>query len=174
MFQRPDCLIELRRAKSALGNAWGCPQCRGRVLGMAFLRRTLDKTAVNTLWQAAREADATQGKACPGCGRPMREVTITAAETPLQLDVCCSCQFVWFDNLEFEQIPAAPEEAPPPEREILPPRAREALAMMQVQSIQEKLHREDVEPNSDWWTWPALFGLPVEMDGAALRHLPWV
>jgi membrane associated rhomboid family serine protease len=91
------------------------------------------------------------------------------------LDVCTRCQIVWFDPKEFEACPAMPVAAP--EEPVLDPAAREALAVEQVKRMAEQARRGEgrLQPVDSWWeVFPALLGLPVEVEVEPVRRAPVV
>jgi membrane associated rhomboid family serine protease len=104
----------------------------------------------------------------------MAEVAIPFNEHALKLDVCRSCQFLWFDPHEFEQLPEKPPE--PNSDEDLPQKAREQMAIAEAHSIGERARGDDFgdEPPDEAWKWfPALLGMPVEHEVHPLRSWPW-
>ena len=103
----------------------------------------------------------------------MTEVPIIAAEDKtLYLDVCTGCHFVWFDTREFETLPKIPARSP--EAEPLPQKAREAIALAQLETIQrESAVAEASAPPDDWWQFVVgLTGVPVEYNDAPLQNRP--
>jgi membrane associated rhomboid family serine protease len=95
----------------------------------------------------------------------------------LALDVCKSCQFVWFDPSELEAMPAAAPkpEVKSPAREV-PMAARELIAEYQIKEINERTRRAGYgdEPPELWKWLPCLFGLPVEYANPPLKRFPWI
>ena len=82
------------------------------------------------------------------------------------LDICRTCQFIWFDDQEYERVPRTAEleysivrkstERP------LPQRARELLAEDKVRRMAED--EAFTGPPETWQYLPALFGFPVECE----------
>ncbi len=151
---------------------------------MSLLRRIGSKEAIRQLWQQARGEGGTSGAAsgktktsgaaCPECGRPMAEaaVPIRSSSPPLLLDVCTRCELVWFDPRKFEFFPSQPSQP-----HVLPEKAREAIATVEMQRAAEAEERAAYdEPGPDeWWRWlPAILGMPVEENAPKLRHWPWL
>jgi membrane associated rhomboid family serine protease len=90
------------------------------------------------------------------------------SESPvLELDACKPCWAVWFDAKEFESVPGEVIES----QDNLILRGREALAMEKVRQLQEQQINAP-EPDADWKTLPAAFGLPVETHTTALSRTP--
>ena len=168
MFLCPHCRGTLARTSIQSGIVWVCGRCGGRAMSLGLLRKTAPKTYLDRLWQAAgagREA----GRPCPACDRPMRQASGPAPAAPT-LDVCRLCQFVWFDPREFAQLPPLP---PPPAEPELPPEARQALAMVQVELIAERA-REAPQPADEWKIVAGVLGLPVEWEEGPLARAPWL
>ena len=123
----------------------------------------------------ARGAQKRRGKACPVCDRPMAEVSVPVKQEPVLLDVCAGCQFVWFDPREFEQFSKPPRK--PTQRERLPEKAREAIAMAELKHEAEVARGADFgdeAPDEPWKHIPAFFGMPVEHEVNPIRNWPLV
>ena len=102
------------------------------------------------------------------------EVPAKGKHATERLEVCTVCQFVWFDFSEYEALPGIPKK--PAMENMLPPEAREKLALLEIDAIREKAMDSDWGENSPdaWWQWiPSLLGMPVECDAATTRSLPW-
>jgi membrane associated rhomboid family serine protease len=96
------------------------------------------------------------------------------ADRALHLDVCTRCQFLWFDPLEFEQLPKQPVGTG--QRE-LPDRVRETMAIVDSQRAAARARGAEFgnESPEEAWKWiPALLGLPVEHEVQPVRTLPWL
>ena len=90
-----------------------------------------DRAFVDLLWKTAQYGYSETGSVCGSCRKPMRRVTLPLAGMPLELDVCCSCQTVWFDSRELERSPL-----PEPEKtDELPQKARELLGFTAETSL---------------------------------------
>lgn len=104
----------------------------------------------------------------------MRGVCVSADRRCAQLDICTTCEFVWFDASEMEQLPEPPA---PPAPEQLPEKARELLAMERLRIDSERhwaTDADEAQPTEDWKWIPGIFGMPVEIDAEPLRHVPWL
>ena len=177
MFICPNCRGRLTRTQNELGVYWVCPECSGRAVSLAVLRKAVAAEFVYRVWSAARDGVGATGRRCPTCDQRMLEVAVSPAEDSLKLDVCKRCQFVWFDPGELESAPPAPPQprkADECEESRLPQEAREALAIYQAQQIGVQARAEDPSPDASWKTIPALFGLPVESETQPLQHVPWL
>jgi len=175
MFICPNCRNRLSRTQNKIGFYWVCPNCGGRAVSVPLLRRVLARDYVNSLWAAARDGEGTPGRRCPACDRRMLEVAVLTAGESIKLDVCKSCEFVWFDPSEFESAPAcAPEPGKQDvaDRSALPQAAREKLAIYEARLLAEQ--KGDELPDAGWKTIPAIFGMPVEVETKPLQHVPWL
>ncbi len=179
MFQCPSCNETLVRAKGEVGICWICRTCDGRAVNLSVLRKAVDKTAIDRIWRAVAQQEGKPGCGCPSCARPMQEVPAGPSEFAPPIDVCRSCQFVWFDANEFDSLPARQDEPEPDQKkqDELPQAAREAMAKMQMKSIQERARSSDFgdeAPAESWKTVAAFFGVPVEFDANPLSRVPWL
>jgi membrane associated rhomboid family serine protease len=111
---------------------------------------------------------------------------VSGSTEPLRLDLCTSCQFVWFDPTEHETWIRATSLAVTDAQ--LPAETRAALARLHLApppNVVTKSDRHefeylshygaDVDPEHEFELkyLICLFGLPVEIDPPPLRHRPW-
>jgi Zn-finger nucleic acid-binding protein len=128
----PGCGSQLSTAKTPFGVVHHCEGCGGRMVGLATLRRDRVTDEFRTaLWQAARSASPGE-RPCPVCGVRMAGVTLPPDLAGLQLDVCKTCECVWFDPSEYQRLPHLP---PPPPEKGLSPEARRALAAAELEGM---------------------------------------
>ena len=121
----------------------------------------------NMLWRKAMDAPDGRGASCPQCGRPMSLIRLPVGETPLELDICCRCQLLWFDQNELEALPPKP---PPPPTFEMPQKAKEILARHAIEELEGKTPAPAPTP---WQYVAAFFGFPVEQGAPPLTTLPW-
>ena len=105
----------------------------------------------------------------------MDEVAIPFDGHAIDLDICRSCKFLWFDPHEFEQLP---EKQPGSKSEMeLSPKVREQMALLEAHSIAERSRDsdfDDEQPDEAWKWLPAMLGMPVEYDVHPIQSWPWV
>ncbi len=174
MFSCPKCNRHLLRTKAKQGFFFECPQCRGRAIGLAVLRRVLPHPKTKALWRQASGVAAKTGVACPICQRPTAEVPMRGLqENVVDLDVCTGCRFVWFDAQELKRLP---KKRPAPKTELTE-EGREAVAMAKLRVDQARERGGDFgteAPEETWKLLPAILGMPVEHDTLGLRRCPWL
>jgi len=90
------------------GPLWTCKTCSGRYVGLATLRKSGVRDRIMQLWKKIRDGESVEGRDCPSCRNPMREVTETIGETALAIDFCTTCSYVWFDPSEYERMSSVP------------------------------------------------------------------
>jgi membrane associated rhomboid family serine protease len=103
----------------------------------------------------------------------MIEVALSDTAT-VRVDACKLCHFVWFDASETETLVPLP---PPPKPNILPAKAREAVAMFKVEALAEEARGTDADsapPDELWQEIAGYFGMPVEYDAPPLDRKPWL
>lgn len=148
-----------------------CPNGHGTAMSLSGLRALCGSPEfANALLQKASERKAVEGlAACPFCGRPMTLVTIKVLGRNLLLDVCRSCQAVWFDPSELEAFPHyVPQSNVDPTK-----RANEIIALHQVRRIREEGPSGDDESPDSPLKWVVAFlGFPVEQDAPVVESLP--
>lgn len=185
MLSCPTCQSRLTRVQTSEGVVHACSTCRGRAVSLAVLRKeNTSSTFLKSLWVQARQARPKQSRPCPNCGRPMVKAGFPrVVGEPLVLDVCCRCQFVWFDLGEYGIVPRIVEEpvkkpkAPGPRvsRQVRPPRrARTPVPVTAPRGTAsgDALGSEAVD--SIWQYLPGIFGLPVESGAPRVWSRPLV
>ena len=171
MFTCPNCKKALMALRSENGVCWVCDSCGGRAVAMALLRRTVEGQVVHDAWACAIRSPMHSGRACPVCAKEMLLVDVMAGGQSLALDVCQRCEFIWFDTNEFEALP--PKPAPEPGSKPLSQEAKIQLALWDVERKAEQRRLQNPLEDQEWKAIPALFGMPVELDPAAMAVRPW-
>jgi len=154
---------------------WTCPDCGGHAVGLAILRKVVERNQINQFWQKTRNAAQAGTRPCPSCRKLMLEVPLGETPELFKLDVCRACQFVWFDPKELEALPVAPAVAEEDKSDALPQEAREAVAILEANRIGEQARGSGfaAEAPAEWWKYlPALLGFPAEYDNP-VKHFPW-
>jgi membrane associated rhomboid family serine protease len=161
-------------------------------VSLAVLRKENTSSAfLKSLWTQARQARAKQSRPCPNCARRMVKAGFPRiVDKPLVLDVCCRCQFVWFDLGEYggvprtvdttAQAPKAPRRVSSEKMRALVSASRETASggarTVVVSSFRETVRgaMETEEGESVWDYLPAVFGLPVESGAPRVMSRPLV
>ncbi|HUX01453.1 MAG TPA: rhomboid family intramembrane serine protease [Phycisphaerae bacterium] len=173
----PRCAVPLVRLKTQAGTVYHCPRCGGRNAALAVLRKAGARPRfLKDLWITGLRSKAPSPLRCPHCNRAMASVEMpSAGEDTLRLDLCSSCQAVWFDAREFETVPVSP---PPPTEPHLPVEVAEQLAVMQIKREAQARAEADAVRGSgpaEGWKWVAgILGLPVEFAEPERRTRPWM
>ena len=169
----PRCGAALVKKSCRDRIGFACPEGHGIAMTLGAVRALCgSRRLIDFLWYRSGTEDAQDGAPCPVCRRPMRQVTLDVAGRELELDICRRCQEVWFDPHELEALP------PPPSPEVLPQKAREAIALAQVERMGEEHDRTSApfagagDLDNPLKYLAALLGLPVEADAPPLRRLP--
>ncbi|HVZ79911.1 MAG TPA: rhomboid family intramembrane serine protease [bacterium] len=182
MTSCPACGQPLARKQSEFGVFWGCEGCGAWLIGLPILRRTLDPGFYARLWQSVLNIQAGTEKLCPGCSKPMNQVSVGTPEAPIDPYVCKSCNLAFLSAEERAHLPVrfAPEPAKPePEKpkDVLPPEAAQLLAIHQAEVMAENARRENQFDASHlplWQKFVAAFGFPVEDSWEVAHAFPWV
>ncbi|MCB9744216.1 MAG: rhomboid family intramembrane serine protease [Alphaproteobacteria bacterium] len=154
----PHDRVALQAVRKGPLRFYRCESCQGVAVNLAALRKLSSPEAARGLWRAALDVGRCEGPACPSCERPCTVVPPTA-ERP-ELDLCRSCQVVWFDAGELEQSAGAAPEPPPASKE-LPPEGAELLARLKSEQIADDAHREG-PPADPLRAGLAMWGVPFE------------
>ena len=103
----PTCREPLRATKDPKGAIWVCAKCAGAAANLAVLRKRLKAGLVPGLWRQVLAASTVSQRPCPSCGRSMRGFPMALDGHSINLDLCKSCEVVWFDRGELEALPKA-------------------------------------------------------------------
>lgn len=133
----PRCGLELVKVTEPVG--YRCERCQGHAFAVGQLRRVVAPDALAALWQLARAGGTEAGGSCPSCRNPM----VLVHAHGVDVDVCGTCQLVWFDAGETRRLPprpAEPEPGPEPELE-LPEDVVVAMAMAEADRARQRAYR---------------------------------
>jgi len=166
----PRCGAELLRDSYLKKICFRCPEDHGVALTVSAVRALCRGVKfADLLWRKAYNTSEAHGGPCPICRRPMKVVSLPAADgAELELDICCRCQEVWFDPDELEALPL------PQAEEELPQRAREILALHEVRRIERESAAADTAaaPENKLLLLAACLGFPAELDAPAHERRP--
>lgn len=170
----PRCNVPLKEVRTSGGVFYGCDVCGGRAVTIELLRKRFTPESINPLWLHAIRGEGRVGLLCPSCRQPMIGVALSD-KAEINVDVCQHCHFIWFDAHEVETlVPRQPESAPvAPE---LPQKAREMLAMAEVERLSKQAEGSDSDsapPEELWKQIAAFLGMPVEFDAPEEQRRPW-
>ena len=65
------------------------------------------------IWQQLYSDDVVTGRPCPGCKNPLRVLKADGTDGGILIDVCSSCQVLWFDDNEFSSLPRVVPDVQP-------------------------------------------------------------
>jgi membrane associated rhomboid family serine protease len=173
-FLCPRCKVPLKEVRTSGGVLYGCDRCGGRAVTIELLRKRFTSESINPLWLHAMRGEGRIGLPCPSCLQPMIGVVLSD-QSEIKVDVCQHCYFIWFDAHEVDTlVPRRPEPvAAEPE---LPQRAREMLAMAEVERLSKQAEGPDLDsapPEESWKQIAAFLGMPVEFDELEEQRKPW-
>jgi Zn-finger nucleic acid-binding protein len=101
----PACQVPLSRAVTPEGALWRCETCSGLAANLAVVRRHLSAEAVREFWLKATTESTPSSRKCPSCAQRLSEFTECVNDRRIRLDLCRSCQLMWFDKNELEAFP---------------------------------------------------------------------
>ena len=103
----PKCQTSLNPTRVAEGSIWKCEACSGVAANVAVLRKHLKDDTVRKLWLEAITASTPSNRKCPSCVNMLKEFMISRDNQQVHLDLCMTCQLMWFDRDELEAFPRA-------------------------------------------------------------------
>lgn len=72
---------------------------------MAVLRQYLKDDTARKLWLEAITVSTLSNRKCPCCVQMLKEFTVSRDNRRIHLDLCKTCQLMWFDRNELEAFP---------------------------------------------------------------------
>ena len=171
-FLCPRCKVPLKDVRTSGGVFYGCDVCGGRAVTIELLRKRFTPKSINPLWLHAMRGEGRIGLPCPSCRQPMIGVALSD-QAEINVDVCQHCHFIWFDAHEVDTlVPRQPDPVAPE----LPQKAREMLAIAEVEHLAKQAEGPDLDsaaPEESWKQIAAFLGMPVEFDAPAEQRKPW-
>jgi len=112
-FTCPTCnvLLEAQKLEDIL--LWKCASCSGLVVSLPVVRKGLGPQAFKKTWQKLYSGETEAGRPCPGCRKPLSVVEADGGDGVLMIDVCRTCQILWFDDKEFSALPKVEQKKQP-------------------------------------------------------------
>jgi membrane associated rhomboid family serine protease len=173
MLACPNCSTRLSRQSFGHGVVYACPKCGGRSMGLGLLHKMdISNNFMRDLWAKAVSPKTARLRDCPHCGQSMAEVVNDIGDKALTLDVCTSCQSVWFDPKEHELLPHKPKV---PENQ-LSDAAKQALLEIELAEMRQtqKEEEESAPPEQLWQRAVSMLGLPVLENGDEIEVRPFM
>jgi Zn-finger nucleic acid-binding protein len=109
-FICPSCNAPLQPQRLEKIRFWKCMSCRGLAISLPTVRKGLTPEAFKTIWQKLSSGETEAGRPCPGCRKPLSVVEAAGQAGGILIDVCRSCQILWFDDNEFSDLPKAEQK----------------------------------------------------------------
>jgi Zn-finger nucleic acid-binding protein len=106
-FLCPACNAKLQAQTPDGLRLWKCASCGGIALSVPTVRKGLAAATFRTIWQKISAGETEPGRPCPGCRKPLNVVAADGQDGAVMIDVCRSCQLLWFDDKEFSGLPGA-------------------------------------------------------------------
>lgn len=76
-------------------------------MGVGLMQIISEPKVIQQIWIKAKAENRVEGKPCPCCQRRMLTVTTSPQLGAIEVDICATCYFIWFDTHEIEKIPRA-------------------------------------------------------------------
>ena len=135
----PKCETLLSPMRVAEGSLWKCQACSGVAANVAVLRQYLKDDTVRRIWLEAITVSTLSNRKCPCCVQMMKEFTVSRENRRIDLDLCRTCQLIWFDNDELEAFPRA--------RKLHRPDMNENIAIAKI-GLEAELESEQNSPEN--------------------------
>lgn len=106
----PSCDLKLESLQLKRGSCWSCSNCGGKAINLTLLKKLSEPKKVQAFWMGAYKSGKTAQRNCPSCKRPMKEHHAGPDLGSIEIDICTTCQFLWFDAQELDHVPRASEK----------------------------------------------------------------
>ena len=80
-----------------------CAACGGMAVNVEALKTSFAPESIGQIVQHAK-AHEEAGCICPNCGKSMSLLKVAVGRRQIEIDVCGTCQTVWYDKDEFESL----------------------------------------------------------------------
>ena len=104
-FTCPTCHISLEAQKLEDIRLWKCSSCHGFAISLPIVRKSMQSKTFKKMWQQLFSGEFKQGRPCPGCKKSLCVVEADGKDSVLEIDVCRTCQILWFDEKEYADLP---------------------------------------------------------------------
>ena len=104
-FSCPTCKVLLQKQKLDGIRLRKCASCSGFAISLPIVRNGLSSDAFKKIWQQLFSGEIVTGRPCPGCKEPLSVVEADGQGGVIMIDVCRSCQILWFDDKEYSDLP---------------------------------------------------------------------
>jgi Zn-finger nucleic acid-binding protein len=101
----PTCHEPINRHSQPPFLLWRCHRCEGCAVTIAMLRRGIRNDLLQKAWDRTVGREQKRNRRCPGCSTFMYLVPTVGPE----IDLCRSCQMIWFDAGELNKMPERSE-----------------------------------------------------------------
>ncbi len=142
-FLCPTCNTPLQAQKPDGLRLWKCASCGGIALSVPTVRKGLAAGTFKKIWQKISSGETEPGRPCPGCRKPLSVVEADGGDGPVMIDVCRSCQLLWFDDKEFYGLPKAVPVGAPKAAEEAAPAAKPASRVLTPEELAFKAFKEE-------------------------------
>jgi len=142
-FLCPACNTPLKAQKPDGVRLWKCASCGGFAISVPTVRKGLAPGTFKKIWQKISSGETTPGRPCPGCRKPLNVVEADAQDGAVMIDVCRSCQLLWFDNEEFSGLPKAEAAASPQAVSVAKPLSKAKSRVLTPEELTYAAFREE-------------------------------
>jgi len=142
-FLCPACNVTLQAQKLDGLRLWKCSSCGGIALSVPMVRKGLATGTFRKIWQKISSGETEAGRPCPGCRKPLAVVEADGGDGAVMIDVCRSCQLIWFDDKEFAGLPGAEKIAAPEAAVEVRAEAKPASRVLTPEEVAFKAFKEE-------------------------------
>lgn len=171
-FHCPRCDNYLTQQKTLSGFHYICEKCGGLAVNFpVLLHEHVTDEFIKELWKATRKEGVGRERKCPHCSKLMAEIKAPTPSGEVTLDLCQSCETIWFDTDELDKLPRKP---PPVPEKPLPEETRNAMLGAELETLRDEFTSKSHRP----FTWPktigTIFDFPAEDNESPIIKPPYI
>ncbi|TGK41992.1 hypothetical protein EHQ12_05230, partial [Leptospira gomenensis] len=100
----PRCANQLDNLKTEYGYFWICQSCFGHFIS----EKNIIKFYSEPIWTQIKATSKSKKNkrliSCPSCKSQMKNIILPDAQNEVEIDLCDSCEIIWFDKNEIEDL----------------------------------------------------------------------
>jgi membrane associated rhomboid family serine protease/Zn-finger nucleic acid-binding protein len=98
----PNCDLKLKPTRNQYGVLFTCKNCESHLVSVSLAKKTDIKIQLLDIMREFNSLSYAEGRRCPSCRKGMREVAVQTEYDSMNIDICKSCQAIWFDPQEYQ------------------------------------------------------------------------
>ncbi|GBF52108.1 transcription factor zinc-finger [Leptospira ryugenii] len=98
------CKTKLHNLKTEFGYFWICQDCYGHFFSEKNILKYIPKIEWDKIKSKSKKIKKQRVINCPSCKNQMQILILPESKNNLEIDLCQTCQIIWFDKDEIEDL----------------------------------------------------------------------